>query len=77
VSQVENFVGAAVRHARTEQGLSQEQLALVAGLDRTYISGVERSVRNPTIASLATIARALDRRLSELIAVAEELAESA
>ena len=71
---VEHFVGAAVRQTRLERGISQEQLALIAGLDRTYISGVERSVRNPTIASLATISRALETPLSELIAAAEHLA---
>lgn len=47
----------AVRHLR---GLSQEGLAKVAGLHRTYISGVERAERNITLASLEKLSRALD-----------------
>lgn len=45
-----------MRRLRKEQALSQEQLAFEAGLHRTYISGVERCVRNPTITALAKIA---------------------
>lgn len=41
---------------RKERGWSQEELADRAGLHRTYISGVERGVRNPTIAVVAKIA---------------------
>lgn len=39
--------------------MSQEKLALEADLDRTYVSGVERGVRNPTIVVVARIAKAL------------------
>jgi transcriptional regulator with XRE-family HTH domain len=52
-------------------GLSQEKLGEVAGLDRTYISGVERGVRNPTISSLGRIAAALECNLSEILIEAE------
>jgi len=52
-------VAEAVRRARKAAGLSQEELALEAGLDRTYISQVERGKRNVTIVVLARIARAL------------------
>lgn len=44
---------------RKERGWSQEELADRAGLHRTYISGVERGVRNPTITVVAKIAEAL------------------
>ena len=44
---------------RKERGWSQEELADRAGLHRTYISGVERGVRNPTITVVAKIAAAL------------------
>lgn len=44
---------------RKERGWSQEELADRAGLHRTYISGVERGVRNPTITVVARIAEAL------------------
>jgi transcriptional regulator with XRE-family HTH domain len=52
-------VAETVRKARKASGLSQEELALEAGLDRTYISQVERGLRNVTIVVLARIARAL------------------
>lgn len=44
---------------RGKQGLSQEKLALKAGLDRTYISGIERGLRNPSLKNIAKIAEAL------------------
>ena len=52
-------VAETVRRARKSAGLSQEALAFEAGLDRTYISQVERSKRNVTIVVLARIAKAL------------------
>ena len=64
-------VGVAIRNRRTAMGLSQEKLGEVAGLDRTYISGVERGVRNPTISSLGRIAAALECDLSEILIEAE------
>ena len=45
-----------MRKFRGELGLSQEQLAFEAGLHRTYISGVERGVRNPTVTVLEQVA---------------------
>jgi len=56
---VKKLVGQNVRRLRGEAGLSQEKLALEAELDRTYVSGVERGVRNPTHTVLARIAKAL------------------
>jgi transcriptional regulator with XRE-family HTH domain len=52
-------VGLNVRRFRTERGWSQEELAFECGLHRTYISGVERGVRNPTVLVLDEIATAL------------------
>jgi len=49
-----------LRMLRNRTGLSQEQLARKSGVDRTYISGVERGVRNITLDSLETLIRALD-----------------
>jgi transcriptional regulator with XRE-family HTH domain len=51
---------AAVKHFRKKKLLSQEELADKAQLDRTYISGVERGVRNITLESLEQIITALD-----------------
>jgi transcriptional regulator with XRE-family HTH domain len=65
--------GLAVRAARRERGWAQEQLSEAAGLDRTYVSGLERGQRNPTLTTQERIAVALGRTLWELVKVAEEL----
>ncbi len=52
-------VGINVRRLRKERGYSQEELAFECGLHRTYISGVERGIRNPTVVILERIASAL------------------
>lgn len=65
--------GLVVRRARRAAGLSQEGLAAVAGLDRTYVSGLENGRRNPTLITLDRLANALGRPLSELIAEAEAM----
>lgn len=51
---------------RKEAGLTQEQLGNATGLDRGYISGVERAVRNPSIKSLEKIAKVLKVKVSDL-----------
>lgn len=48
-----------VRRLRKERGLSQEKLAFEAGLHRTYISGIERGVRNVSLDNIGVIATAL------------------
>jgi len=52
-------VGLNLKKLRQALGKSQEELAFDCGLHRTYISGVERGVRNPTVMVLARIAKAL------------------
>jgi transcriptional regulator with XRE-family HTH domain len=52
-------VAANVRQVRKTIGLSQEELALKAEVDRTYVSQVERGKRNITLVVLARLARAL------------------
>lgn len=56
-----------VRRRRLAAELSQEDLALEAGLDRTYISQVEREKRNVTIEVLARLARALGTTADQLL----------
>jgi transcriptional regulator with XRE-family HTH domain len=64
---VTQVFGSAVKTARREKGLSQEQLAAKSGLDRTYISGVERGARNPSLKSAQRIANALGKSLPALL----------
>jgi transcriptional regulator with XRE-family HTH domain len=52
--------GLRLKQLRLHQGLSQEQLGLIAELDRTYISGIERGVRNVSLSNIFRLARALD-----------------
>ena len=61
-------LGDNVRAKREARDLSQEKLAELADLDRTYISGIERGARNPTILSALRIAKALKTSVSELCA---------
>jgi len=51
--------GLSVRKYRKVRGLSQESLALKAEIHRTYIGGIERGERNPTLTMIHKIARAL------------------
>lgn len=58
--------GMRVRERREAKGLSQEAFAAVAGLDRTYISGIERGKRNVSLRNIEVLAKALDTSISEL-----------
>lgn len=60
--------GRRLRELRIERGLSQEELAQRAGLDRTYVSQAEQGRRNATLRTLQKIATALDTELAVLIA---------
>ena len=59
--------GARVRHFRSFKGLSQEELADICGLHRTYIGSVERGERNITLISAEKIAIALGQPLALLL----------
>lgn len=59
-------LGKKLRTLRTDAGLSQERLGEITGLDRTYISGIERGVRNPSLRNIEKLARALKVSVSEL-----------
>jgi len=59
-------LGRQIRQRRRALSLSQEELGHRSGVDRSYISGLERGVRNPTFGILSQIAGALDCGLSQL-----------
>ena len=56
---VRRRVGLNLKRIRQEQGLSQEEFAFRAGVHRTYVSGIERGLRNPTVVVLEGLARTL------------------
>lgn len=63
--------GLAFREARSGRGFSQERLAHLSGLDRTYVSGIERGERNPSLDNLLKLADALNVQLSQIALRAE------
>lgn len=64
--QIKPLFGQRVRVLRLQQGMSQEAFADKCGLDRTYISGIERGVRNPTLEVINIIANGLNVELDTL-----------
>ncbi|MFM7788671.1 MAG: helix-turn-helix domain-containing protein, partial [Microcystis panniformis] len=60
-------LGLMIREHRTALGISQEELGLRCHLDRTYISGLERGVRNPSLTALVTLAKGLNITVSQLL----------
>ena len=64
---IQRQVGINVKKWRRARGLSQEELAFEARMDRTYVSGVERGIRNPTVRVLARMAKALKVPPSRLL----------
>jgi transcriptional regulator with XRE-family HTH domain len=56
---VVQLLGGNVRRYRKLRGMTQEQLALEAGMERSYVSDLERGERNPSVRALARLAAAL------------------
>ena len=71
ISPIHAAFGDALRELRAERGMSQEAVALEAGLNRGYYSGVERGVRNVSLANIVKIAGALGCPASEVLGRAE------
>lgn len=60
-------VGRRIRELRQEKGWSQEKLASLADLDRTYIPGIENGKRNISIVIIEKIAKVYNQSISELL----------
>lgn len=65
-SKIQVRFGAYLKKLRLELGLSQEAFAERCGLDRTYVSGIERGVRNPTLGVINILGTGLGANLKEL-----------
>jgi len=65
--QLRTTLGNNVRRLRGARGLSQEQLAFDAEIDRTYVSQIERAVINPSLQVLHRIGKVLDVSVPELL----------
>jgi transcriptional regulator with XRE-family HTH domain len=63
-------VGNAIRLCRTRRGLSQSELANIAGISVSYLSLLERGKRDPTFSTIEGIAKALDVPVSILVFLA-------
>lgn len=66
-SEINIRIGNKIREIRQSKGLSQEQLAEIAEVHRTYIGMIERAEKNITLVSLEKIAKALEVEIGELL----------
>lgn len=67
IADIGQIFGEVLRRHRSEQNVSQEELAFQAGVDRTFVSRLERGVRQPTITTLIGIGRALGVSAADLV----------
>jgi transcriptional regulator with XRE-family HTH domain len=66
-SQPARAFGEAVRAVRVQDGVAQEVLAHIAGIERSHLSKIERGEHMPTLATILKLARALNRTAGELV----------
>ena len=64
-------LGQAIKQRRTEQGLSQEKLAELTGLHRTYVGSVERGERNISALNIKELSRALECQAGDFFRATE------
>jgi len=72
MSNLLSALGSAIRQVREDRSLSQERLAELAGLHRTYISSVEQGRRNVSIENIHKIANALGVSMTEIVQLCED-----
>lgn len=69
--QLKEVFGSVLQKIRNEKGMSQEKLANLANLDRSYISRLERGIQNPSLNNLFAISKALDISPHEFVRLVE------
>lgn len=74
--EIEEAFGVILKEFRTEISLSQEELADICDLDRTYISLMKRGKRRPAITTIFALAMGLNQQASDLVIAAEKLLDS-
>ena len=72
VTEIAKVFGEVLRAARTERGITQEELAFSAQVDRTFIYRLERGLRQPTISTIIRLAQALKISANELVSKTED-----
>ncbi|MDM8516796.1 helix-turn-helix transcriptional regulator [Desulfobacterales bacterium HSG16] len=68
-----NTIGQTLRNFRRDREISQEKLALMSDLDRTYISLLERGLRQPSLKTILQLSKSLDISAAKLVSVVEEM----
>lgn len=69
--ELEKIFGDILRRRRSEIGISQEELAFLAGVDRTFVSRIERGIRQPSLRTLIGLGQALKISAADLVLEAE------
>jgi len=73
LNELENItIGAVLRRLRKSMKFSQEELAFKSGLDRTYISMLERNIKQPTITTIFLLADGLEMKPSKFVQLLED-----
>jgi transcriptional regulator with XRE-family HTH domain len=67
IQAIRSVIAINLKHYRSKQGIAQEKLALIAGVDRTMVSKIERELTNPSIETLLKLANVLGVTVSELL----------
>lgn len=70
--QIKKAFGNAIRELRLEKNISQEELAAISGIDRSYVSLIERGINSPSLVMIFNISRALDVVPSEILIKVEQ-----
>jgi len=67
IEEIRSTIALNLKKFRSERGIAQEKLALIAGVDRTMVSKIERQMTNPSIETLLKLANVLNVRVSDLL----------